>query len=188
LLPRPDVAVENTDSRPSLSQDLADEDEALRLEYNAICDSTDEDLTPEQQARIKQIDARFDKIDESRGEPSWLPESLSIAGAVVSLDYNGQVQVERGLVLPGHKPKPIKTVTQTELAQSRATPSGLVTLRHGPACPLRRHAPVDGESQIPVAALHDARGRAGDGPCLRRNPVCLSGKVLRTKNETPRRH
>jgi ParB family chromosome partitioning protein len=67
--------------------------------------------TRKQQARLDAIEARISELEER--ERAYTPETLSIAGAILTIDYNGEVDVVRGLVRPEDAPQ--------ESARSKAT-------------------------------------------------------------------
>lgn len=64
--------------------------ERLSTEYDAIVDSDDADSD------------RLDEIEEHLAEmpatESWPAEVLAVAGALIALDYDGEIHVERGLI------------------------------------------------------------------------------------------
>ena len=78
--------------RTELSDNDQSECDRLSEEYDTLADSEDESDS-EQLARIEQrIDALTAKIE------AWPSETLSIAGAIVTIDHSGSVRIERGLV------------------------------------------------------------------------------------------
>jgi ParB family chromosome partitioning protein len=78
--------------RLELSEADQDELDRLSLEHDQLAESTDEsDLDC-----LFDIEQRIEEIKTSA--ETWSPETLAIAGAIVSLDHDGSVSVERGLV------------------------------------------------------------------------------------------
>lgn len=75
----------------NLSDDQQAELAALSEEYDAL-DDFEDNLRESLQA----IESRMEKL-RAAGE-SWSADTLAIAGAIVSLTYNGDVTIERGLV------------------------------------------------------------------------------------------
>jgi ParB family chromosome partitioning protein len=70
---------------------------ALETEADAFYD-IEGDLSPEQQARFDEISAHMDEINDV--EEFWPAETLAIAGAVISVDSSGKLDVTRGLIRP----------------------------------------------------------------------------------------
>jgi ParB family transcriptional regulator, chromosome partitioning protein len=77
---------------------LSESDQAeldqLTAEYDALAD--DEDANSERLGQIEQ------RIDELNGSAETWPATLGLAGAVVGLDYEGSLRIERGLRAPYH--------------------------------------------------------------------------------------
>jgi ParB family chromosome partitioning protein len=82
-------------SVPFSAEEQAEYDK-LVAEYDAIYDQ-DHDLTEEQQARCDEITARCGELEDRE---FWPPETLAIAGAPVSINDSGAVDVRRGYVAP----------------------------------------------------------------------------------------
>ena len=78
-----------------LSDEAQAEQKRLSEEYEALFDSRDEhdEATSE---RLDAIQERMEELEDT-GE-AFTPEQLAIAGAVVTIDRDGNVDVERGLV------------------------------------------------------------------------------------------
>jgi ParB family chromosome partitioning protein len=74
-----------------LTADQEVEFAALSSEYNALVDS-DDDVSD----RLEEIEARLNVLDN--GSETWTPETLAVAGAIITLSYKGEVRIERGLV------------------------------------------------------------------------------------------
>lgn len=74
-----------------------------------------------------EIGERIDAIQESRQE-CWSAETLAIAGAVVSIGYQGKTAIHRGLVRPEDMHKlPTASTEERESSDVIARPSGLST-------------------------------------------------------------
>lgn len=87
--------------------------DALRAEYNAMIDTSDE-TDPQVSSRLDEIDARMSELDDRA--TMWPPKTLSIAGAVVSIGHKGEPDIHRGFVLPEDKPKKqAKSATTTTI-------------------------------------------------------------------------
>lgn len=83
------------EAAPLPEQDAA-EMEALTAEYEALCEF--EEADDEQQARMDAMSERMEELES--GPAAWTPETLAIAGAVVTVGHNGEVKVHAGLVKP----------------------------------------------------------------------------------------
>jgi ParB family chromosome partitioning protein len=82
--------------------------DTLNAEYDCLCD-TEAELTDEQTARLDAITARCDEIEDR--EKIWHPDTVAIAGAIVSIGHDGEPEINRGFVRPEDKPnQPTKTV------------------------------------------------------------------------------
>jgi ParB family chromosome partitioning protein len=80
---------------------------------------------------------RIDEINEGR-EDVWPPETLTIAGAVVRIGYDGKTAIDRGYVLPADRPKKAAsaktvattnddgTVTETEIEEAFTLSAALI--------------------------------------------------------------
>ncbi len=75
--------------------------DALQAEYDALYENDDE--SEETSKRLDELDKLISALDDREG--IWTPEQKAIAGAVVSIDYDGKVKVERGYVKPEDMPK-----------------------------------------------------------------------------------
>ena len=75
--------------------ELSDEDQAeqdrLSEEYDAMVDTEDADETA-----LADIERRMDALSAS--SKKWPPQTLAIAGSLLTLDHNGRLRIERGLV------------------------------------------------------------------------------------------
>ena len=78
--------------------------EALEQEYDAVMElweSGDED--DPRPGRLDEIEEAIDKLNDR--DEVWPPETLAIAGAVVTIGHDGKTSVERGLIRPEDMPK-----------------------------------------------------------------------------------
>ncbi len=109
-----------------LSEQEAAELAALEQELDASYD-IEGDLTPDQQARFDLVSARMDELTDDR-EESWPAETLTIAGAVVSIGYDGKAKITRGLVrAEDAPPKPAKAKKPADgSAPESALPASLI--------------------------------------------------------------
>jgi ParB family chromosome partitioning protein len=95
-----------------LSDELQAELKQLSGEYEALYEG-DEELTEAQSDRLDEIDERRNEI-ESSAEEAYTPETLAIAGAIVTIGRNGEPEVMRGLVKPEDEPEAEETDEPTE--------------------------------------------------------------------------
>jgi len=84
-----------------LSEDDAAEEKRLTEEYEALFDAIQED-DEEGQARLDAIEARIAELEER--EYAYTPETLAIAGAILTISHNGEVETVHGLVRPEDVP------------------------------------------------------------------------------------
>jgi ParB family chromosome partitioning protein len=75
--------------------------DALIAESNSLSELNE--LTDEQQARSEAINERLDELDD-RPEV-WPPETLAIAGAVVTLGSDGEAEIRYGFIKPEDAPE-----------------------------------------------------------------------------------
>lgn len=91
--------------------DLPDDEQAeldaLSQEYDSLVDSDDDDAE-----RLAEIEARIDSLT-ARTEV-WSADTLAVAGALVTLGYDGDVRIERGLVRKCDLPKASKTQPEAQ--------------------------------------------------------------------------
>lgn len=103
--------------RAELSDAEQAEFDQLSAEYDELVDS-DED----QDQRIAEID---DRIEALTGAEIWPAETLAVAGAVVTIDYEGDLRIERGLVRKEDAHKlAVETDQTASSGTSRASQSG----------------------------------------------------------------
>ncbi len=81
---------------PPLSPEQQEEMDSLTREHETLSDLVD--LTDEQQARLDAIEDRLSELDD-RGAV-YSPETLAIAGAVVTLGHDSKATIHCGYVLP----------------------------------------------------------------------------------------
>jgi ParB family chromosome partitioning protein len=79
----------------NLPDDLEREAEALEKERDALCEAEDESA----EERLGEIDDRLYELGELR-PPVWPEGAKEYAGAMISISYDGEVDVTRGLVKP----------------------------------------------------------------------------------------
>ncbi|MDR3490326.1 MAG: ParB/RepB/Spo0J family partition protein [Bradyrhizobium sp.] len=72
--------------------------EALSAEYDALAATHGEDAEPEIAERLETLWAEIEAIEETAYQ--WSEEDKARAGAVVSIDYDGGLLIERGYVRP----------------------------------------------------------------------------------------
>lgn len=84
-----------------LSEDDAAEEKRLSEEYEVLFDAVQED-DEESQARLDAIEARIAELEQR--EYAYTPETFAIAGAVLTISHNGEVEAVRGLVRPEDAP------------------------------------------------------------------------------------
>jgi ParB family chromosome partitioning protein len=89
--------------------DRSDEDkakiDALSEEYDALVSEWDavEELPPEIEARLKEIDAALDAFGDGT---AYDPEEIARGGVFVILGHDGLARIERGLIRPEDVPAP----------------------------------------------------------------------------------
>jgi ParB family chromosome partitioning protein len=107
------------ESAPLTSEQQA-EITALTAEADALAEI--QELDDEQQARFDAIDDRIREIEDT--PDLWPPESLAIAGAVVTLDRNGAADIRCGYVRPEDAPAPsdCPAATRSEKPKSGKPP------------------------------------------------------------------
>jgi ParB family chromosome partitioning protein len=87
-----------------LSPEDASALEALEQEHQAVMDLwQDGDEDDPRPGRLDEIEQAIDKLNDR--DDVWPPETLAIAGAVVTIGNDGKASIERGLVRPEDMPK-----------------------------------------------------------------------------------
>jgi ParB family transcriptional regulator, chromosome partitioning protein len=77
---------------------------ALQDEYDALADAwNDEPDGTERPQRLDELKTLISEIEDRDGV--WTSDQLAIAGAILSVGYDGKADVERGLVRPEDMPK-----------------------------------------------------------------------------------
>lgn len=104
-----------------LTNDQQAELSALSEEYDALVDS-DDDVSE----RLEAIESRMEALDAAA--ETWSADTLAIAGALVTLAYNGEVRIERGLVRKEDVPnvRGEKTSADTDTASADGLSDRLV--------------------------------------------------------------
>jgi len=86
----------------ALSDDEDAEHKRLSEEYTELFDQSDEP-NEETSERLEAIEERIAELEDR--EKSYTPETLAIAGAIVTLDHEGDLDILRGLVRPEDMPE-----------------------------------------------------------------------------------
>jgi len=81
----------------ALSDDEDAEHKRLSEEYTELFDQSDEP-NEETSERLEAIEERIAELEDR--EKSYTPETFAIAGAILTLRYNGELEILRGLVRP----------------------------------------------------------------------------------------
>jgi ParB family chromosome partitioning protein len=84
-------------ARLPLSEEAAAEQKHLAEEYQTLFEGMQEE-DEETQARLDEIEARINELEDT--ESAYSPETVAIAGAIVTIGHDGEVDVARGLVRP----------------------------------------------------------------------------------------
>jgi ParB family chromosome partitioning protein len=103
-----------------LPEDEQAELDGLAAEYDELVDSDDE----ADAERFAVVEQRLDEL-KAHGE-AWMPETLSIAGAIVSLGHDGTAQVTRGLVRDGDEPEAGDDASGEPASKASGLPATLV--------------------------------------------------------------
>lgn len=85
-----------------LSGDAAEEQTQLAQEYQALFQGMEEE-DEESSARLDEIEARIHELENR--ERAYTPETLAIAGAIVTIGHDGEIEIARGLVRPEDAPE-----------------------------------------------------------------------------------
>jgi ParB family chromosome partitioning protein len=85
-----------------LSEEAKAEQQSLSEEYDRLFDTMEEG-NEETSERLDQIEARISELQETGR--AYTPETISIAGAIVTLDSDGEVEILRGVVRPEDEPE-----------------------------------------------------------------------------------
>jgi len=87
--------------RLPLSADAQAEHKRLADEYHSLFESMEEG-DEEASARLDEIEARINELEDT--ESAYTPEMLALAGAVVTIGRNGEIETVRGLIRPEDAP------------------------------------------------------------------------------------
>lgn len=104
--------------RAPLADDAQAELDRLQAEYDELAESDDDDSMQ----RCEQIESRIDALEAA--SEHWPAETLSIAGAILSIDRDGTIEIRRGLVRPEDARKAKAAAKGTAKSQRDAQPSG----------------------------------------------------------------
>jgi ParB family chromosome partitioning protein len=124
-----------------LSEEAAAEHKRLAEEYQTLFENGDEEDEARSE-RLDEIETRIAELEDT--ERAFTPDATAIAGAVVTVGYNGQLDVTRGLVRPedvpdgqsassesGSKEKPLFSASLVEsLTASRSLATSALLLSH----------------------------------------------------------
>lgn len=88
--------------RMPLPIDQQEELDRLTAEYDSLIEAHGEDPESEIAAQLDALSEEIEKLAE--GVSLWQPEDLALAGAIVSIDQGGTVQIERGLLRAEDRP------------------------------------------------------------------------------------
>ncbi len=91
-----------------LSDDEQAEYASLSEQYDALVDSDDD----ADEARLTEVEQRIDAIMAKT--QSWSAKTLCVAGAIVTIDYDGKLRIERGFVRKEDLPKVRNAETSDE--------------------------------------------------------------------------
>ena len=86
----------------ALSDDEAAEHKRLSEEYTELFDQSDEP-NEETSERLEAIESRIKELEDR--EKAYTPATLAVAGAMVTLRHNGELEILRGLVKPEDAPE-----------------------------------------------------------------------------------
>jgi ParB family chromosome partitioning protein len=93
-----------------LPPDLQLEMDSLSAEAEVL--SSINELSDDQQNRLDTINGRLDELDDR--DAVWTDEALAIAGAIISLGHDGDVNIHRGFVKPEDMPEEAPTGEHAE--------------------------------------------------------------------------
>lgn len=89
-------------ARVPLPADQQEELDGLTAAYDQLIEAHGDDPEPEIAAQLDALSEKIDKLAE--GAVLWKPADLALAGAIVSIDHGGTVQIERGLLRTEGRP------------------------------------------------------------------------------------
>lgn len=124
--------------------DTATEADHQVLSQFSRCYPEDVELSPKEQIDLDALSEEYDSlVDDDSADPDrlaaldeqiaalqakteiWPAETLAVAGAIVTLGYNGEVRIERGLVRKQDLPESADAVEAQSSDDQPAKPSGL---------------------------------------------------------------
>jgi ParB family chromosome partitioning protein len=85
-----------------LTEEAKAEQEQLSEEYNRLFDTMEEG-NEETSERLDEIESRIRELQNTAR--AYTPETIAIAGAIVTLDSDGEVEIMRGVVRPEDEPE-----------------------------------------------------------------------------------
>src|SRR3954453_7994701 len=120
--------------------------EALREELKQIelaHAETGEDLLEEVDQHLSELEAAIEALEPRPG--TFAPEDIALAGAYVSLAYDGRVRIERGYVRPEDEPRAEgeKGSTRGDAALDGAAPRAIITSAGGEPVRAPQASPSD---------------------------------------------
>jgi ParB family transcriptional regulator, chromosome partitioning protein len=124
-----------------LSDEQQTEFTALSEEYDSLVDSED-DVSE----RLEAIETRMNELDAVA--ETWSADTLAIAGALVTLSYNGEVHVERGLI----RKEDARSAQPGSDSTTKAVPAG-----NGMSDPLIEELTAEKSAAIGAALMGDTR-------------------------------
>jgi ParB family chromosome partitioning protein len=91
-----------------MSEEAAAEHKRLAEEYQTLFESGDEDDEARSE-RLDEIESRIEELEDT--DAAYTPETIAIAGAVVTIDAGGEIDIHRGLVRSEDEPEEEETST-----------------------------------------------------------------------------
>lgn len=93
----------------------------LQTEYDALYETwSDNSDDQEQPERLEELEELIETFNDR--EEVWPPETIAIGGAVVTIGYDGKIEIERGLIRPEDAPK--KTAKGKSSSQDATSQTG----------------------------------------------------------------
>ena len=89
--------------REPLTQEQEAELDRLNAEHDALIEACEDDPTPEQNAEIDALAERIEALEQ--GNEVWLADDIAMAGVIVTVGYDGSLEVRRGLIRPEDMPE-----------------------------------------------------------------------------------
>jgi len=84
--------------RQPLAEGQAEELDRLTTTYDSLIEEYGDDPEPEIAQQLADLSERIDAL--SSGSFAWQPEDVARSGAIVSIDRDGAIDIERGLIRP----------------------------------------------------------------------------------------